>query len=141
MTAIDVVAVAGSLAVLVLVLSLIVRRRLKPRYALLWLIAAVALVGVSVWRDSIDIVGAALGIDYKPVVVFLATDLFVLLVLLHMSLVVSRLTDQVRTLAQEIALLHERIRRAEDHARVDADDTGGNEFGGTDERDTLPGSP
>lgn len=141
MTAIDVVAVAGSLAVLVLVLSLIVRRRLKPRYALLWLIAAVALVGVSVWRDSIDIVGAALGIDYKPVVVFLATDLFVLLVLLHMSLVVSRLTDQVRTLAQEIALLHERMRRSEERVRVDGDETGGNEFGGAGERDTLPGSP
>ena len=75
MTAIDVVAVAGSLGVLALVVSLIVRRRLKPRYALLWLVAACALVGVSVWRDSIDIVGSALGIDYKPVVVFLAIDI------------------------------------------------------------------
>lgn len=141
MTAIDVVAVAGSLAVLVLVLSLIVRRRLKPRYALLWLVAAVALVGVSVWRDSIDIVGSALGIDYKPVVVFLATDLFVLLVLLHMSLVVSRLTDQVRTLAQEIALLHQRVGRSEEGEQADAGDTDGNEFGGAGERDTLRGSP
>lgn len=105
MTTIDFVAIGGSLGVLSLVVALTVRRRLKPRYALLWLAAATALVGVSVWRDAIDLLGAALGIDYKPVVVFLGIDLFVLLVLLHLSLVASRVTDQVRTLAQEVALL------------------------------------
>lgn len=105
--AIDAAAIAGSLAVLATVVALIVRGRLKPRYALLWLVASTALLVTSVWRGLIDRLGDLFGVDYKPSLLFLALDLFLMLILLHMSVVVSRLTDRVRDLAQELALLRD----------------------------------
>jgi hypothetical protein len=109
MQVIDVVAIAGSLAILGTVLGLTAGGRLKPRYALLWLTAAGALVVVSVWRESIDLVGEAFGIAYKPALIFLGADVFLMLILLHLSVVVSRLTDRARALAQEVAILRQEV--------------------------------
>ena len=105
MTLIDVTAIAGSVLIFGTVVLLTATGRLKPRYALLWLAASAALVTVSVWRDSIDLVGDAFGIVYKPALLFLGAIVFLILILLHMSVVVSRLTDRTRRLAQETALL------------------------------------
>ena len=102
---IDAVAIGGSLAILALVSALIARGLLKPRYALLWLAASGLLVLVSVWRDLIDRAGDLMGVHYKPALLFLAADIFVMLVLLHLSVAVSSLSDQLRRLAQEVALL------------------------------------
>jgi len=102
---IDFVAVAGSLLIFATVVALAASGRLKPRYALLWLAASACLVAVSVWRDLIDIVGDAFGIAYKPALLFLGAIVFLMLILLHMSVVVSRLTERSRRLAQELALL------------------------------------
>lgn len=103
MTLIDYVAVAGSTAIFGAVLVLVATGRLKPRYALLWLLAATGLVVFSVFRGLIDSVGVAFGIAYKPALLFLAADVFLMLILLHMCVVVSRLTDRTRKLAQDLA--------------------------------------
>ncbi len=106
---IDFVAIGGSVLILAGVLWLITSGRLKPRYALLWLATACALLGVSIWRESIDLLGEVFGIAYKPALVFLAIDVFLMLILLHMSVVVSRMTDSIRTLAQDAALLRQQV--------------------------------
>ena len=54
-TLIDVVAIAGSLAILGAVLFLAASGRLKPRYALLWLAASSLLVLFSVWRGESNV--------------------------------------------------------------------------------------
>ena len=102
---IDYLSLAGSVAIVALVATLIARGRLKPRYALLWLSASGFLVLVSSWRGLIDRAGAWVGIDYKPALLFLASDVCLMLILLHLSVTVSTLSDQVRRLAQDIALL------------------------------------
>lgn len=111
MSTIDVVAVSGSVLILGAVVGLIVRGSLKPRYALLWLAASSALVTVSLWRGLIDIVGGWLDLAYRPALVFLAADVFLSLILLHMSTVASRQTDRIRSLAQELALLRREVER------------------------------
>jgi hypothetical protein len=105
MQVIDWVAIVGSGLILAGVCTLIARGRLKPRYALLWLGASLFLVTVSVWRGAIDAAGALMQIAYKPSLLFLAADVFLMMILLHMSVTVSELTDRVRDLAQELALL------------------------------------
>jgi len=109
MTPIDLVAAAGSLAILATVVALTARGHLKPRYALLWLAASVSLVVVSFWRGLIDLAGDALGVDYDPALLFLGADVFLMLILLHMSVVISRLTDRARRLAQDLALLRDEL--------------------------------
>jgi hypothetical protein len=115
---IDVVAIAGSLAILGTVLFLAASGRLKPRYALLWLAASGLLVLFSVWRGLIDVVGDLFGIAYKPALLFLGAIVFLMLILLHMSVVVSRLTERSRRLAQDLALLRDEVSAARGGTRA-----------------------
>ena len=111
------VAIAASIAsilLLLIVLELIRSRRLRERYALLWLATGIALLVLSAWRDGLNTVAGWLGVTgYPPAVLFAVATLFVLLVLLHYSTVISKLTDENVELAQRIALLEERVRHAE----------------------------
>jgi hypothetical protein len=88
-----IVALVASGALLVLVIELVRRRRLAERYALVWLAGVVALFLLSLWTEVILV---AVG--------------FAVLLLLHFSVEVSRLSDQNKVLAQRLALLEERVR-------------------------------
>ena len=93
-------------------LELVRGRRLKERYALLWLATGVVLLVLSAWRDGLNTIAGWLGVtSYPPAVLFAVATLFILLVLLHYSTVISKLTDENVELAQRIALLEERVSR------------------------------
>jgi hypothetical protein len=107
------VSIAATLASLVLVLvvfELIRSRRLRERYALLWLVTGIVLVVLSAWRGGLNTIAGWLGVrGYPPAVLFAVGLLFVILVLLHYSTVISRLSDQNVILAQRLALLESRL--------------------------------
>ena len=66
------------------------------------------LLVLSVWRDGLNTIAGWLGVTgYPPAVLFAVATLFIFLVLLHYSTVISRLTDENVDLAQRIALLEE----------------------------------
>jgi hypothetical protein len=103
-------ATAASLLLLLVVFELIRSRRLRERYALLWLLTGVVLVVLSAWRSGLNTIAAWLGVrGYPPAVLFAVGLLFVILVLLHYSTVISRLADQNVILAQRLALLETRL--------------------------------
>jgi hypothetical protein len=110
---IQLLAIAGSGALLVLVLELVRRRRLLERYALLWLFSAVVLLVLAVWRGLLEEVAEALGIAYAPNALFFLAFSAILVLLLHFSVAVSRLADQSKILAQRLAMADERLRRLE----------------------------
>jgi hypothetical protein len=110
---IQLVAIIGAAGMLLVVLELVRRRRLMERYALLWLLAAIVLLGLAAWRNGLERISHALGIIYPPNALFFVSFAFVLLLLLHFSSAVSRLADQTKLLAQRAALLEERLRRLE----------------------------
>ena len=87
------------------------RRRLLERYALLWLLAGVVLLGLAAWRGGLSFISHAIGIYDPPNALFFVALAFILLLLLHFSSAVSRLSDQTKVLAQRAALLEERLRR------------------------------
>jgi hypothetical protein len=81
------------------------------RYALLWLLAALVLVVLALWRGLLTTVSRDLDI-YTPVnALFAAGFIFVIVLLLHFSIVISRLSEQNKTLAQRLALLDDRLER------------------------------
>jgi hypothetical protein len=104
-----VVTIAGVVASLVLVgviLELIRSRRLRERYALLWLLTGLVLLALSAWRGGLNTIAGWAGIEtYPPAILFAVGLLFIILVLLHYSTVISRLSDQNTVLAQRVALL------------------------------------
>jgi hypothetical protein len=106
----QVVAGAGALLLLMVVFELVRRKRLMERYALLWLFSALVLLVLAIWRGLLEAVADVIGIVYAPSALFAVAFAFVLLLLLHFSLAVSRLTDQSKVLAQRLALFEERER-------------------------------
>ena len=102
------VAVVATALLLLGVLELVRRRRLLERYALVWLFAAAALLALSIWENLLQRVADVIGVFYPPSALFVIAFVFVLLLLLHFSVAVSRLADQSKVLAQRLALLEER---------------------------------
>ena len=112
---ISIAAAIASLVLIAIIFELIRRRRLRERYALLWLVTGIALTVLSAWRDGLNTIAGWLGVrSYPPAVLFAVAVLFILLVLLHYSTVVSKLADQNTILAQRLALLEQRLRADED---------------------------
>jgi hypothetical protein len=107
-TRIQIVAIIASVGLLLVVLELVRRRRFLERYALLWLLSAVVMLALAIWTGLLETVAKAVGIFYPPNALFLVAFGFVLLLLLHFSLAVSKMSDQIKVLAQRLALLEGR---------------------------------
>lgn len=107
-------ATAASVILVLVVFELVRSRRLRERYALLWLLTGVVLVVLSAWRGGLNTIAAWVGVrGYPPAVLFAVGLLFVIVVLLHYSTVISRLSDQNVVLAQRLALLETRLSEAQ----------------------------
>jgi len=112
---VSIAAAIASVLLLLVVLELIRGRRLKERYALLWLATGIVLLVLSVWRGGLHTLAGWLGVStYPPAILFAVAILFVIIVLLHYSTVLSEIFDQNTRLAQRVALLEERLRAQEE---------------------------
>jgi hypothetical protein len=100
------------------IFELIRRRHLMERYALLWLLAGMAVFVLAVWRGLLTTVSGWVGIYYPPAALFAAGFVFVLIMLLHFSITISRLSDQNKILAQRVALLRQRLEKLEGAERT-----------------------
>jgi hypothetical protein len=103
----QIVSIAIGVALVALVPWLIRKRRLHEETALLWLAAMFGLLLIAVRRDLLDWVAGAFGIYYSPSILLLGIIFVGILLALHFSVVISRLTKQNTRLAQELALLRE----------------------------------
>ena len=107
---VTIAATIASLILLLVVFELIRSRRLRERYALLWLVTGFVLVVLSAWRGGLNTIARWVGVEtYPPAILFAVASLFILAVLLHYSTVISKLSDQNSILAQRVALLESRI--------------------------------
>jgi hypothetical protein len=106
-------AALASVVLLGIVVELIRTRRLRERYALLWLATAGVILVFAAWRSGLHDLSRALGVAYPPNALFVLAILFMLVLLLHFSTVISKLSDRSTILTQRLALLEERIRELE----------------------------
>jgi hypothetical protein len=109
----QIVAIAGAVGLLLFVLELVRRRALMERYALLWLLASVVILGLAIWDEALGMIARQLGILSAPNALFFVAIAFILLLLLHFSAAMSRLTDQSKVLAQRQAILEQRVSEVE----------------------------
>jgi hypothetical protein len=98
---------------LILVINLVRTRKLKEEFAILWLFTGFSLVLIPVFVDVIDFISFALGIDYPPGLLFLVALLGMTFILFQFSVSISRYSDQIKVLTQELALLRHRIQELE----------------------------
>ncbi len=106
-------AALASVALLGVVIELIRARKLRERYAILWLATAGVILVFAIWRSGLHELSKGLGIAYPPNALFALAMLFVIVLLLHYSTVISKLSDRSTTLTQRLALMEERLRELE----------------------------
>ena len=105
MQILDVLSITASIVLVLFVIEAIRRSHLNVRYAILWLGAGGALLVMSLYRPLLHWVAWLLGVSYPPSLLFGLAFLFLLVIMLHYSLVISSHRDSIRRLAQTIALL------------------------------------
>jgi hypothetical protein len=106
--------ILGAVGLLFIVLELVRQRRLREEYSLLWLLTAVVLLALSLWRSSLDLIAKLMGIFYPPTALFVIGFGFVLLLLLYFSTIISQLSGENNSLTQRIAILDWRVRQLEE---------------------------
>ncbi len=107
---VSIVAAIAALALLVVIFELIRSRRLQERYALLWLLTGLVIFVLAAWRGLLGWLADLVGIAYPPSALFVLASFFVLVVLLHYSTVISKLSEQNTILAQRLAILEHALR-------------------------------
>lgn len=106
-----IIAALGTILFLVLVIELVRRRRLVERYALIWMGAAIVGVVLALWQGALNTIADALGIISPPNALFLLGLVTIFGLALNFSVALSRLSEQTKILAQEVARLDREQRR------------------------------
>jgi hypothetical protein len=107
-----IVAVVVTALMLGIVLELVRRRRLAERYALLWMIVALALLVLAIWNQLLNTASNAIGIAVPSNLLFIAAFGVAFILLLHFSVITTRLSEETKILAQEVARLDAEARAA-----------------------------
>lgn len=123
---VQIVALAGSLMLLLLVFELVRRRRLAEEYSALWIVSAFVLIGISLRRDVLDFAARWLGVYYPPAVLVLMLVAIISVASLSFSVILSRQQRQIERLIEENAIMAAELRelRWEQDARSTASSAG-----------------
>jgi len=106
---IQIIAISVSLLFLLYIIRLIIKGKLREEYSIVWIVCTIVLIVFSFWRNGLEIIANTLGVYEAPNLVFTGAIFAILIYLLHLSIVVSKLHSQNKQLAQEIALLKNKI--------------------------------
>jgi len=107
-TIIYVFSILFSLTFVLFVLQMVRKRKLREQYSIMWILLALVIVVVSVKSDWLDKLSHLVGIYYPPSLLFLIALLFCFAYMLHLTVVISKLSDRVVRLTQEVSIHRQR---------------------------------
>jgi hypothetical protein len=107
---VQVLALTGSVLLLLFVLELVRRRRLAEEYSALWIVSALVLLGISLRRDVLDFAATWLGVYYPPAVLVLMLVAIISVASLSFSVILSRQQRQIDRLIEENAIMAAELR-------------------------------
>ena len=102
---IQLIAIVASFLLLFFVLYLIRKRSIKEEYSLLWLFFCIVFIVFSIWREGLELFAKFIGIAYAPAALFFIFLLAIFMILIEFSIIISKLSDKIKNLAQDIGIL------------------------------------
>jgi len=115
---IQLVSIVVSILITASIFQLIRKRKLLERYSLLWFGSAIILLLFSIWRDLLEKLALMLGVEYAPSVLLVVIIFCGFVLSLHFSVVISKLTEQNKILAQELAILKYDIKKQQNSSNT-----------------------
>lgn len=101
---------ALSILLIIMVLTSVRRAHIRVEYSVSWLLASVALLGISLNRSILTMASSLFGIDDSPIVLLLIAGAVFLLVFFRLSVIISKLKDDNIALAQRLAIVEYYLR-------------------------------
>ena len=89
----------------VLVLAQVRNQKMKEKYAALWLIVGVIMIVLALFPNLLDALSRLVGIETPVNLLFLLAIIMLMGISLHLTLAISKITDDMRTLAEEVAIM------------------------------------
>jgi hypothetical protein len=102
-------AVIASVLIMLLVVELVRRRKLREEYSWLWMVTGGIIILLVVWYDLLVSITHLIGAIAPTTTLFIFGLLFLMLISLHYSIQISKLSHQVKEMAQQLALLKGRV--------------------------------
>ena len=93
------------LIIVAAILELLRRRRLREKYAGLWLFTGFLVVVLALFPGGLDRIAGQLGVASGVSLVLFLSVVFLLAIAMHLSWEVSQLEEETRSISEEIALL------------------------------------
>lgn len=109
----QIIAIVIALMFMFFIFRLISKGKLREEYSFIWIVCTALLLLFSIWRDGLDVIAKLLGIYYAPSLIFLGAIFAIVVFLVHLSVVNSKQHQQIKNLAQEMALLKEKLKSNE----------------------------
>lgn len=107
---IQIIAIVLSAAFLLTVLELVRRRKLIEEYSFLWIVVALLMLAISIWRELLHAAARELGVHDPPNVLLIALTAAVVLALLGISVILSRQRRQIERLIEDASILSAEVR-------------------------------
>jgi hypothetical protein len=111
---IQIFAIVGSILFLVFIVELIRKRKIKEEYGLLWIVFGIIFIVIAIWNKGLEVISWLLGIFYAPAAFLLILIVAIFLILIQYSIVISRLNEKNKILAQELGILKMQIKEMSD---------------------------
>jgi hypothetical protein len=94
-----------------IIVRLILKNKLRTEYSFLWIVMGIVFLVFTLWRESLDLLAKFFGVYYAPSLIFILFFFTIFIFLIHLSVVSSKHHEQIKKLAQENALLKEKLYR------------------------------
>lgn len=106
---IAVLGVVFAVGVLAVIVSMLLRRQLREKYAVLWLIIGIAMLVLTLFPDLLVELAAMLGVEVPANLLFVLALALLIGVTLHQSWELSTAEDETRRVAEEVAILRAEV--------------------------------
>jgi hypothetical protein len=93
------------LALFVTIIELVRRRKMREEYSLLWILSGIVICVLSLWYDALVWITRLVGAVYAPSTLFFFGLIFLAAINIFYSVKLSRLSNELKDLAQKMALL------------------------------------
>lgn len=110
--------------VIVMVIVQVSNQKMKEKYAALWLVISLLIMVLALFPSLLSWLAGVTGVVMPVNLLFLLSIIMLIGVALHLTLEVSKLSEDVRTLAEEIAILKARFNQKEVSSQVSEDPRG-----------------
>jgi hypothetical protein len=105
---IQIISILATLGFMYFIVKQIIRGKLREEYSIVWFACTIVLLVFSFWRKGLEKISQALGVFYPPSLLFLLAIGAIVVFLVHLSIVNSKLQNQIKDLAHEVAFLKEK---------------------------------